>query len=186
DRWDAHTYSCALELNGTLAAFAVRQVGPPDTPRLAITLTGAEVGQETETLARAALTRLLGLTVDLSAFLALASQDPLLDEFVRRLRGLKPPRFPSVFEALVNAIACQQLSLEVGIHLPNRLTVAWGRPVGCGPGRCAHSPRRRISRPPAGRAQAPRLQLRQGTRDRRHRNRGRGRHPRFGGAGPAG
>jgi DNA-3-methyladenine glycosylase II len=34
-----------------------------------------------------------------------------------------------VFEALVNGIACQQLSLSVGIHLLNRLMAAHGRPV---------------------------------------------------------
>ena len=45
------------------------------------------------------------------------------------MRGLKPPRFPTVFEALVNGIACQQLSLVVGIHLLNRLTAAHGSPV---------------------------------------------------------
>ena len=45
------------------------------------------------------------------------------------MRGLKPPRFPTVFEALVNGIACQQLSLVVGIHLLNRLTAAHGCPA---------------------------------------------------------
>jgi DNA-3-methyladenine glycosylase II len=42
---------------------------------------------------------------------------PLVEEF----RGLKPPRFPSVFEGLVNAVACQQLSLAVRIELLNRV-----------------------------------------------------------------
>ena len=41
----------------------------------------------------------------------------LADQF----RGVKPPRFPTVFEALVNAFACQQLSLVVGLELLNRL-----------------------------------------------------------------
>ena len=41
----------------------------------------------------------------------------LVDEF----RGLKPPRFPTVFEAVANGIACQQLSLLVGILLLSRL-----------------------------------------------------------------
>ncbi len=53
----------------------------------------------------------------------------MLGPLARRMRGLKPPRFPSVFEALVNGIACQQLSLAVGIHLLNRLTAAHGRPA---------------------------------------------------------
>jgi DNA-3-methyladenine glycosylase II len=42
---------------------------------------------------------------------------PLIEEF----RGLKPPQFPTVFEAVANGIACQQLSLLVGILLLSRL-----------------------------------------------------------------
>ena len=34
---------------------------------------------------------------------------------------MKPPRFPTTFEAMVNGFACQQLSLEVGLELLNRL-----------------------------------------------------------------
>ncbi|HXE12574.1 MAG TPA: hypothetical protein VN633_10670 [Bryobacteraceae bacterium] len=55
-----------------------------------------------------------------------ANQDPRLSDLVHRFYGLKPPRFPSVFEALVNGIACQQLSLAVGITLLNRLSEAYG------------------------------------------------------------
>jgi DNA-3-methyladenine glycosylase II len=43
-----------------------------------------------------------------------------------RFRGLKPPRFPTLFECLVNAIACQQLTLTVGIRLLNRLAQEHG------------------------------------------------------------
>jgi DNA-3-methyladenine glycosylase II len=39
---------------------------------------------------------------------------------------MRPPCFPTVFEAVVNAIACQQLSLTVGIHLLNRLAERYG------------------------------------------------------------
>jgi DNA-3-methyladenine glycosylase II len=41
-------------------------------------------------------------------------------------RWALPPRF-SVFEALISAIACQQLSLHVGIELRNRLAKICGR-----------------------------------------------------------
>jgi len=43
-----------------------------------------------------------------------------------RFRGLKPPRFPTLFECLVNAIACQQLTLTIGIRLLNRLAQGHG------------------------------------------------------------
>jgi hypothetical protein len=40
--------------------------------------------------------------------------------------GVRPPRVPTVFEAMVNAVACQQLSLTVGVHLLDRLASAYG------------------------------------------------------------
>ena len=129
DRWDGRVYRRALSLGGEALALSVTQSGPRDAPHLAVTLSGGQLDQRAETAARGSLDKLLGLKVDLSGFAALAAEDPLLDELAGRLRGLKPPRFPTVFEALVNGIACQQLSLAVGIHLLNRLTAARGRPV---------------------------------------------------------
>jgi DNA-3-methyladenine glycosylase II len=129
DRWDGRVYRRALSLDGEAVALSVIQDGPLDAPRLAMTLSGGQIDRRAATIARETLDGLLGLTVDLSAFATMAAGDPLLDRLSRRLRGLKPPRFPTVFEALVNGIACQQLSLDVGIHLLNRLTTARGRPV---------------------------------------------------------
>ena len=78
---------------------------------------------------RGTLDRLVGLSVDLSPFASMAAPDPLLGPLAARMRGLKPPRFPTVFEALVNGIACQQLSLAVGIQLLNRLAADRGKAV---------------------------------------------------------
>lgn len=66
----------------------------------------------------------LGVSVDLVRWYRTAERDPHLRTLAHRFRGLKPPRFPTLFEALVNAIACQQLSLIVGLELLNRLAVA--------------------------------------------------------------
>ena len=129
DRWDAFTYRRVLCVDGGPVALSVTQVGETEVPRLSVVLGGRPIDRSTERLARSALDRLLGLTVDLSAFATKAAQDPLLGPTAGRMRGLKPPRFPTVFEALVNGVACQQLSLAVGIHLLNRLTADRGRPV---------------------------------------------------------
>ncbi|HEX7360735.1 MAG TPA: hypothetical protein VF283_09605 [Bryobacteraceae bacterium] len=75
-----------------------------------------------------AIDRLLGRTIDLRPFYSLASRDSRLWPLCERFQGLKPPRFPTVFEALINGIACQQLSLAVGITLLNRLAEAYGAP----------------------------------------------------------
>ncbi|PZR69384.1 MAG: DNA-3-methyladenine glycosylase 2 family protein [Solirubrobacterales bacterium] len=129
DCWDGRVYRRALALGDEAVAVSVAQTGPICDPRLAVTLSGVHLDKGAEATARRGLDRLLGLTVDLSGFAAMAAGDPLLARLTGRLRGLKPPRFPTVFEALVNGIACQQLSITVGIHLLGRLTAAYGRPV---------------------------------------------------------
>ena len=77
----------------------------------------------------AVLERLLGLRQDLHEFYACAAHDPRLNGLVRRFSGLKPPRLPTVFEALLNGITCQQLSLTVGILLLSRLAQCCGLAV---------------------------------------------------------
>jgi DNA-3-methyladenine glycosylase II len=102
---------------------AISENRQPDAPQLAVK-SGSGLQQD---LAFDTLDRLLGLSIDLSAFAEMAAGDSLLGPLAVRMRGLKPPRFPTVFEALVNAVACQQLSLAVGIQLLNRLTDRHGR-----------------------------------------------------------
>jgi len=72
------------------------------------------------------LARVLGLDVDLHSFYRLVARDHRLAVMAARFRGMRPPRIPSVLEATVNAIACQQLSLTVGIHLLNRPSRRFG------------------------------------------------------------
>lgn len=69
---------------------------------------------------------LLGLRIDLSGFYRLASSDPRLAKVIEECRGLKPPRYLSVFEALVNAIAGQQITLTFAIRLLSRLAIRFG------------------------------------------------------------
>jgi DNA-3-methyladenine glycosylase II len=76
------------------------------------------------------LERLLGLRVDLTSFYQLADEDARLHELASPFRVLKPPRFPTVWEGLVNGIACQQFSLTVGILLLNRLAALSGLAAG--------------------------------------------------------
>jgi DNA-3-methyladenine glycosylase II len=129
DRWEGSMYQRVVDINGGPVALSVTEHDAPGATQLSVLLAGRPIDQAVEVLARANLDRLLGLSVDLTGFAAIAERDPLLGPLARRMRGLKPPRFPSLFEALVNGVACQQLSLAVGIHLLNRLTAAHGRPV---------------------------------------------------------
>ena len=129
DRWDGHTYKRVLVFGDKPREMTVTQSGPSDVPRLHVTLTGKQLTLAEKASARKTLERLLGLHLDLGEFYQLASRDSNLGPLVERFRGVKPPRFPSLFEALANAIACQQMSLSLGILLLSRLTQRFGLPM---------------------------------------------------------
>ncbi len=124
DRWDGRTYRRIVVLGSRPTELAVRQEGRSTTPRLIVTVTPPFQTQVDRTHLRRTIVRLLGLRVDLARWYRTAERDQHLRTLAHRFRGLKPPRFPTLFEALVNAIACQQLSLVVGLELLNRLAVA--------------------------------------------------------------
>lgn len=128
DRWDGTNWRRVLVIGQEALEAAVDQSGTAEHPRLSVTLSGARIPPHAKDAAAKLLRQILGLSVDLSPFYRLAADDKQLAPLADRFRGLKPPRFPTVFEGLVNGIACQQLSLTVGIWLLNRLAAR------CGPG----------------------------------------------------
>ncbi len=104
------------------------QTAPKDTPELKITVEGRNLGAEIEAVLRALFEKMLGLRTDLSDFDRLARRDRNLKTLVAKFRGMKPPRYPTVFEALVNAVTCQQFTLTAGIQLLGRLVESRGLP----------------------------------------------------------
>jgi DNA-3-methyladenine glycosylase II len=126
DRWDGKSYRRVLAIDADAVGVTVTQSGGKTTPQLHVVAIAAGRGVPKKARVAAAIERLLGTCVDLRPFYRFAAGEPRLHELAARFRGLKPPRFPTVFEALVNGIACQQLSLAVGITLLNRLSAKCG------------------------------------------------------------
>jgi DNA-3-methyladenine glycosylase II len=130
DRWDGTTYRRILVVDQSLAGIEVVPLAPSECPMLQVTVSGSSLPPSTRFVATSAITRLLGVDRCLDDFYRAAADDPGLGRLARLLRGLKPPRFPTVFEALINAFACQQVTLSLGIQLLNRLAAcARGRDV---------------------------------------------------------
>lgn len=127
DRWDGEVYRRILvDDEGQPFEIAVRQVADDDAPRIAVSLSDRKSAREIERNIAPAVTRLLGIDRSLDDFYRLAAREARLRPLASQFRGAKPPRFPHGFEALVNAISCQQLSLTVGIRLLNNLAQAFG------------------------------------------------------------
>lgn len=129
DTWDGTSFRRALTFDDATVGISVADVGRAEHPHLVIAADRGAARRAVDADVRASLERMLGLHVDLSAFYRMAADDALIDPLVARFRGVRPPRFPTVFEALLNAVACQQLSLESGLSLLNRLAAAYGAPA---------------------------------------------------------
>ena len=84
----------------------VEQVAP-DALAVAVEGPGAEAYDPV-----ALVRRTLGTDVDLSAFYAGAATVPWLARIAAAARGVKPPRYPSLWEAICNAVVYQQVSIH--------------------------------------------------------------------------
>ncbi len=126
DRWDGRTYRRVVVLENAPLEVAVTQVGTTEEPLLQVAVRGSPLPLDAESKLTRLLERVLGIGIDLRAFYRLVAEDPQLGPLAHRFRGIKPPRFPTVFEAIVNGIACQQVTLTQGIHALNRLAEGYG------------------------------------------------------------
>jgi DNA-3-methyladenine glycosylase II len=131
DRFDQGCYRRVLCLADGPAEVTVCQNLTAEAPSLAVELRSpaGPASSAADAEARPVLQRMLGLGTDLDGFYRVAASDARLNALAARFRGMRPPCFPTVFEAVVNAVACQQLSLDVGIHLLSRLARRFGPAV---------------------------------------------------------
>lgn len=96
------------------------------TGSLLVRASGRLPEQLLATAAERAVTHMFGFEADLAPFRLLAASDERLAPLVARLEGLRPPRYPGVFQALLNAVPCQQVTLVLGLRLLEALARAYG------------------------------------------------------------
>ncbi len=127
DRWDGRQYSRIFNFKNGPVKISITHENPSLNPEIIISLNSIQT-RSCPTLDQIFLPvqKMLGLELDLQPFYALLDNDEVIGALVHQFAGVKPPRFPSLFEALVNAIACQQVSLDVGILMLNRLAEKFG------------------------------------------------------------
>jgi DNA-3-methyladenine glycosylase II len=100
----------------------IRSSGTAQSPMLSIGITGEmQVSPELAGGILEMVRYILSLDEDLSPFYRDLGGDPVLSRLFGRLHGLKCPVTPTVFEALVDSIIEQQISLAVAYQLEHRL-----------------------------------------------------------------
>jgi DNA-3-methyladenine glycosylase II len=129
DRLDDTVWRRVLVLGGEPVAIEVSQVRAGARPQVEVVAHARSRASAIRDGVAAAVTRMLGLEHDLEPFYRIARSDGVLAAMAERGRGMKPPRFASIFEAFANAVACQLVSLSAGLHVLNRVSDAYGAAV---------------------------------------------------------
>ena len=129
DRWVDESWKRVLVIRGAPIEITVTQTLDKGSIFLKVNLAGLHIDSQVEKEAAEAVEKCLGTKTDLSRFYQFASKNEKLNFLADLFCGLKPPRFPTLFEAVVNGVACQQISLNLGIILLNRLVSTHGKSI---------------------------------------------------------
>jgi DNA-3-methyladenine glycosylase II len=116
----------ALTRNQETAVARVTQERPD---ALSVRIEGGAHGPDGHKRILAILRRMLGVERDLSPFDRAARDIAWLAPLAIRMRGVKPPRYPTLWEACVNAVLFQQLSLISASAISRRMIMALSVPT---------------------------------------------------------
>jgi len=111
---------------GTSRDPVIARVAQVHAGALTVTLDG-DPGEHKQALAL--VRRMLGVDRDVAHFDRAAADIPWLRPLGQRMHGVRPPRYPTLWEACVNAIVFQQVSLFAASAIMRRLIVALGPPL---------------------------------------------------------
>jgi DNA-3-methyladenine glycosylase II len=120
-------YWQVIRINRNLVLATIASTGTVNAPALAVELESNQKLTKVEILqAKATITRLFNLELDLRPFYRHTAKDKIMTRLVQKLFGLKPPRTETVFEALIDSIIEQQISLRAAQSMEVKLVKAFG------------------------------------------------------------
>jgi DNA-3-methyladenine glycosylase II len=116
-----------LRLHNKLILVTISSRGTVSAPELSLEVRpNVELSAEDKKQIKEAVSKLFNLDFALTAFYEEVKADAVLSVLTERLVGLKSPTTPTVFEALVDSIIEQQISLNVAHRLEQTVIKTFG------------------------------------------------------------
>jgi DNA-3-methyladenine glycosylase II len=117
-----------IQLDDSLILVTMKALGTVDDPKISAELrSDHKISEGNKEKAKQIVSAMLNLDLDLNPFYEHAEKDRILTGIIHKLRGLKIPTTPTVFEALIDSITEQQISLNVAHSLERRLIKTFGK-----------------------------------------------------------
>ena len=116
-----------LRVNGKLILAIVESVGTVDEPKLSAELrSNMKITEDDKKKAAEVIKALFNLNFDPTPFYETAKQDKTMAKITQKLWGLRSPTTQTVYEALVDSIVEQQISLKVANTLERKIIKKFG------------------------------------------------------------
>mgnify|MGYP006269905191 CR=1 FL=1 len=126
-KYDKGRYWQVIRVENRLVLVTVASVGSVDAPRLQVELkSNGEISAADRQTVEESIGSSLNLGLDLEAFYKEVKNDRVMSAIVGKLRGLKSPTTPTVFESLVSSIIEQQISLSLAHSMERKVVKAFG------------------------------------------------------------
>ncbi|HUI39996.1 MAG TPA: DNA-3-methyladenine glycosylase [Methanothrix sp.] len=131
-RYEGGVYWHALRLGERPVLIEVRSQGTVDDPRLVARVEPDGLSSSEKEAAKSLVSRIFNLDLDLRPFYRAAKGDPVMVRIAERLRGLHSPSTATPFEALIDSITEQQISLRAAWRMQRKLIETFGESLALG------------------------------------------------------
>lgn len=111
-------------LLGNGAQLALLEITQPVADALSVEVTGDAGDADIAAL----VGRMLGTDIDLHHFYQVVADVPWLAAIATAARGVKPPQYPTLWEAIVNAVVFQQVSIHAATAILRRVVERYAPP----------------------------------------------------------
>lgn len=126
-RYEKGKYTQVIRVNDKLILVTVTSSGTVDKPGVSVDLKSSKgISDKDRKIAREIVVSLLNMDFDLKPFYEGVKKDRTMYGVTQKLRGLRSPTTPTVFEALVSSIIEQQISLNVAHSIEKRVVKTFG------------------------------------------------------------
>jgi len=126
DIWSDDRYLRVLRAGQGLVLVEVENRGSIDVPDLRWRVRAGDPSRSGRAALGQTVRAILGLDVDPEPLQRAAESEARLRSTALALRGMRPPRFPELFETFANVVPFQQLSLDAGVTIVGRLVERFG------------------------------------------------------------
>jgi DNA-3-methyladenine glycosylase II len=129
-RYENGTFHQAIRVNDKVILCCISSVGVVDKPKLSVELkSNTNIAREEKRIAADVVRLLFNLEFNLPEFYEQTKNDAILSKITKRLYGLRSPSTQFAFEALIDSIVEQQISLKVAHAFESRIIKKWGDAV---------------------------------------------------------